>query len=98
MPSNSEASNYLRSRSLLDALALRPRTLQRVRTELPLEKAAKDDEQALGAMLRSGVASASASSDWAPTVTPRLCSQRQTSRAPAATPRSPCSDQIACPP
>ena len=55
VPSDSEASNYLRSRPLLDALALRPETVLRVRTELPLAQAAEDYERALGAMLSSGV-------------------------------------------
>jgi len=49
VPADSEASNYFRSRPLLDALALR------VRTELPLAQAAEDYERALGAMLGSGV-------------------------------------------
>jgi 6-phosphogluconolactonase len=55
VPSDSEASNYFRSRPLLDALALRPEKLLRVRTELPLTQAAEDYQRALGAMLRSGV-------------------------------------------
>src|SRR5215468_941942 len=55
VPSDSQASNYLRSRPLLDALALRPEKLLRVRTELPLAQAAEDYERALGAMLGSGV-------------------------------------------
>jgi 6-phosphogluconolactonase len=55
VPSDSEASNYLRSRPLLDALALGPEKLLRVRTELPLAQAAEDYERALGAMLGSGV-------------------------------------------
>jgi len=55
VPSDSEASNYLSSRPLLDALALRPEKLLRVRTELPLAQAAEDYERALGAMLRSSV-------------------------------------------
>jgi 6-phosphogluconolactonase len=55
VPSDSEASNYFRSRPLLDALALPPEKLLRVRTELPLAQAAEDYERALGAMLSSGV-------------------------------------------
>jgi 6-phosphogluconolactonase len=55
VPSDSEASNYFRSRPLLDALALRPEKLLRVRTELPLAQATEDYERALGAMLSSGV-------------------------------------------
>jgi len=55
VPADSEASNYFRSRPLLDALALRPETVLRVRTELPLAQAAEDYERALGAMLGSGV-------------------------------------------
>jgi len=55
VPSDSEASNYLRSRPLLDALALRPEKVLRVRTELPLAQAAEDYARALGAMLGSGV-------------------------------------------
>jgi 6-phosphogluconolactonase len=54
VPCDSEASNYHQARPLLDALALRPEKLLRVRTELPLEQAAEDYERALGAMLRSG--------------------------------------------
>jgi len=54
VPSDSQASNYHQARPLLDALALRPEKLLRVRTELPLEQAAEDYERALGAMLRSG--------------------------------------------
>ena len=42
-------------RPLLDALALAPTSLLRVRTELPLEAAAADYERALGALLKSGV-------------------------------------------
>ena len=55
VPTDSEASNYHQSRPLLDALALAPASLLRVRTELPLEEAAEDYEQALGALLNSGV-------------------------------------------
>jgi 6-phosphogluconolactonase/glucosamine-6-phosphate isomerase/deaminase len=55
VPADSEASNYFRSRPLLDALTLRPERVLRVRTELPLAQAAEDYERALGAMLGSGV-------------------------------------------
>lgn len=55
VPSDSDASNYFRSRPLLDALALRPEKLLRVRTELPLVEAADDYGRSLGAMLGSGV-------------------------------------------
>jgi len=55
VPRDSEASNYHRSRPLLDALALTPARLLRVRTELPLEQAAEEYERALGALLDSGV-------------------------------------------
>src|SRR3974377_2359607 len=55
VPSDSEASNYRQARPLLDALALRPQSLLRVRTELPLGEAAADYERSLEALLRSGV-------------------------------------------
>jgi 6-phosphogluconolactonase/glucosamine-6-phosphate isomerase/deaminase len=55
VPADSEASNYHQSRLLLDALALAPASLLRVRTELPLEEAAADYERALTALLESGV-------------------------------------------
>jgi 6-phosphogluconolactonase len=55
VPRDSEASNYQRARPLLDSLALAPESLLRVRTELPLAEAAEDYEQALGALLNSGV-------------------------------------------
>ena len=55
VPSDSDASNYLRSRPLIDALALRPEKVLRVRTELPLAQAAEDYARALGAMLSAGV-------------------------------------------
>jgi len=55
VPSDSEASNYHQARPLLDALALAPRALLRVRTELPLEAAAADYERALGELLQAGV-------------------------------------------
>jgi len=55
VPADSEASNYHQSRPLLDALALRPQSLLRVRTELPLEQAAQEYERALENLLKSGV-------------------------------------------
>ena len=55
VPRDSEASNYHQSRPLLDALALAPARLLRVRTELPLEWAAEEYQRALGALLDSGV-------------------------------------------
>ena len=55
VPADSAASNYYQVRPLLDALALAPASLLRVRTELPLEEAAADYERALGALLKSGV-------------------------------------------
>ncbi|HEY6824537.1 MAG TPA: 6-phosphogluconolactonase [Steroidobacteraceae bacterium] len=55
VPSDSEASNYQRARPLLDALALPPQRLLRVRTELPLEQAALQYEQALDALLKAGI-------------------------------------------
>ena len=55
VPRDSEASNYHQSRPLLEALALAPARLLRVRTELPLEQACEEYERALGALLDSGV-------------------------------------------
>jgi 6-phosphogluconolactonase len=55
VPSDSEASNYHQARPLLDALALTPQRLLRVRTELPLEEAAMDYERALIELLDSVV-------------------------------------------
>ena len=55
VPSDSEASNYHRTRPLLDTLALPPQQLLRVRTELPLEQAAQEYEQALASLLKSGI-------------------------------------------
>ena len=55
VPSDSEASNYHQARPLLDALALPHQALLRVRTELPLEEAARDYERALEELLKSGV-------------------------------------------
>jgi 6-phosphogluconolactonase len=54
VPADSDASNYHHSRALLDALSLPPQAVLRVRTELPLEQAAADYDQRLGALLRSG--------------------------------------------
>lgn len=51
VPSDSEASNYHRARPLLDALALPPEQLLRVRTELPLEQAAQEYEHTLARLL-----------------------------------------------
>ena len=55
VPCDSDASNYHRARALLDALALPPESLLRVRTELPLDEAAADYEKRLEALLSSGV-------------------------------------------
>ena len=55
VPRDSEASNYHQARPLLDALALAPESLLRVRTELPLAEAAADYERALARLLESGV-------------------------------------------
>jgi 6-phosphogluconolactonase/glucosamine-6-phosphate isomerase/deaminase len=55
VPSDSEASNYHRTQPLLEALALPPQQLLRVRTELPLLEAAQEYERALDGLLKSGV-------------------------------------------
>ena len=55
VPSDSDASNFQQSRPLLEALALPPESLLRVRTELPLEEAAADYGQQLAALLSSGL-------------------------------------------
>jgi 6-phosphogluconolactonase/glucosamine-6-phosphate isomerase/deaminase len=55
VPRDSEASNYHQARPLLDALALAPESLLRVRTELPLEEAAADYGRALARLRESGV-------------------------------------------
>jgi 6-phosphogluconolactonase len=55
VPSDSQASNYHQARPLIDALALAPQALLRVRTELPLEEAAADYERALEELLKSGL-------------------------------------------
>jgi 6-phosphogluconolactonase len=47
VPSSSEASNYHQTQPLLDALALPPERVLRVRTELPLEQAAADYDRRL---------------------------------------------------
>ena len=54
VPRDSDASNYHQSRPLLDALALPPESLLRVRTELSLDEAAADYERTLGRLLQSG--------------------------------------------
>lgn len=54
VPADSDASNYRQTRPLLDALALPDDQVQRVRTELPLEEAARDYERRLRALLDSG--------------------------------------------
>jgi 6-phosphogluconolactonase len=54
VPADSEKSNYHRSRPLLDALALPPNGVLRVRTELPLEEAAEDYARSLASLLASG--------------------------------------------
>jgi 6-phosphogluconolactonase len=54
VPSDSDASNYHQSRALLEALALEPGRLIRVRTELTLEDAAADYERQLASLLGSG--------------------------------------------
>jgi len=55
VPADSESSNYYQSRPLLDALALPPPAILRVRTELPLQEAAADYERSLAELLGSGV-------------------------------------------
>jgi 6-phosphogluconolactonase len=55
VPCDSEASNYHGARPLLDALALAPGEVLRVRTELPLEAAAADYETQLAVLLGAGV-------------------------------------------
>jgi len=54
VPADSAASNYHQARPLVDALALPPAAILRVRTELPLAEAAADYERALAALLQSG--------------------------------------------
>jgi len=55
VPSDSEASNFHQTRVLLDALALPPAGIKRIRTELPLDEAAADYERQLASLLKSGV-------------------------------------------
>jgi len=54
VPAESDKSNYRHARPLLEALALAPQAVVRVRTELPLEEAADDYERALAALLTAG--------------------------------------------
>jgi 6-phosphogluconolactonase len=51
VPADSAASNYHQAQPLLQALALAPGALLRVRTELSLEEAAADYERQLAALL-----------------------------------------------
>ncbi len=53
VPADSDASNYHATRPLLDALDLPDDRVLRVRTELPLEEAARDYESRLHALLDS---------------------------------------------
>ncbi len=55
VPSTDAASNYHQSLPLLDALALPEDNILRVKTELPLEKAAEDYEKRLDSLLLTGV-------------------------------------------
>ena len=55
VPSTSDASNYHQSRPLLDALALPPGEVLRVRTELPLDAATQDYERRLEDLASRGV-------------------------------------------
>lgn len=54
VPSDSDASNFHQTRPLLDALALPPERVLRVRTELALEEAAADYERRLGELAGAG--------------------------------------------
>ena len=54
VPADSDASNYHATRPLLESLALPEDQILRVRTELPLEDAARDYERRLRALLDSG--------------------------------------------
>lgn len=54
VPADSAASNYHQAQPLLAALALPSAAVLRVRTELPLEDAARDYGDQLAALLRSG--------------------------------------------
>ena len=53
VPADSDASNYHATRPLLDALGLPENQVLRVRTELPLEEAARDYESCLRTLLDS---------------------------------------------
>jgi 6-phosphogluconolactonase len=55
VPSAADASNYHQARPLLVALALPASSVARVRTELPLDEAARDYERQLAALLDAGV-------------------------------------------
>ncbi|HXN79702.1 MAG TPA: 6-phosphogluconolactonase [Steroidobacteraceae bacterium] len=55
VPADSDASNYYQSRPLLDALALAPAAVVRVRTELALDEAAADYERQLANLLNGRV-------------------------------------------
>jgi 6-phosphogluconolactonase len=55
VPATDPASNFFQTRPLLDALALPPESLLRVRTHLPLEEAAQDYDRQLAALLSAGV-------------------------------------------
>jgi 6-phosphogluconolactonase len=54
VPADSDASNYHQTRPLLDALALAESQVLRIRTELPLEEAARDYDSSLRTLLASG--------------------------------------------
>ncbi len=54
VPSTAEASNYHQALPLLSALALPEDSVLRVRTELPLEEAARDYERRIDALLLAG--------------------------------------------
>ena len=54
VPADSEASNYRATRTLLDALTLSETQVLRIRTELPLEEAARDYERSLRTLLAAG--------------------------------------------
>ena len=54
VPADSDASNYHATRPLIDALGLPQSQVLRVRTELPIEDAARDYESCLRTLLASG--------------------------------------------
>ncbi|HEY2036564.1 MAG TPA: 6-phosphogluconolactonase [Steroidobacteraceae bacterium] len=54
VPADSDASNYHATRPLLDALGLPESQVLRVRTELPIQEAARDYESCLRTLLASG--------------------------------------------